>query len=524
MNYQLKLEEIIKSLDGKTPKLLLHACCGPCSSYCIEYLSNYFDITILYYNPNIYPENEYYRRLNELKTFLPKRQYKNKVNVIEDVYEPKEYYEAIRGKENLGEKSERCYECYKLRMEKAALYAKNNNYDYFTTTLSISPYKVSEWINEIGKNLEEKYNINYLYSDFKKNNGYKRSQELSKIYGMYRQDYCGCSFSKNERDNYEKKKLENLFKKVIEIYSLGSLNSVPVQNTIGITNKVFELETENGKYILKILSNKDLNKINISEKISSIANNNNVPSIPAIKINDNFINNIDGFNVIVYPYYDGKILLSRELTLEHIKLLSNSLARLHSINVLDNKLYKKYEKEDLYSLYQLTLNSNESFYDLFKENINLLINIYDKVYDSYSRLSNQRAYVHKDFNRKNVLWKDYDYKIIDWETASIDNPSIDFFNSAWFLTDDIKEDKFITFVKEYFSVMKLEDDYNISVYAALIEECNWLAFSLKRSLKLITNNGYEIKLGEDSIKSSVTEIINYYNKIPLMLKLLDESK
>ena len=155
INYQLKLDEIIKSLDGKTPKLLLHACCGPCSSYVLEYLSNYFEITILYYNPNIYPEEEYKRRLNELLNFVPKVKYKNKVTVISDEYIQKDYYNAVKGLENLGEKSKRCYECYKLRMKRACMYAKENNYDYFTTTLSISPYKVSEWINEIGMNLEK---------------------------------------------------------------------------------------------------------------------------------------------------------------------------------------------------------------------------------------------------------------------------------------------------------------------------------------------------------------------------------
>ena len=204
MNYQLKLESIIESLDGKTPKLLLHACCGPCSSYVLEYLSKYFEITILYYNPNIYPEEEYYRRLNELKKFVPKINYINKVDVIEARYEPREYYDSVKGLELLGEKSERCYKCYNLRMEEAAKYAKENNYDYFTTTLSISPYKVSSWINEIGELLENKYDVKYLYSDFKKKNGYKRSQELSKEYGMYRQDYCGCSFSKKE--TYDKRK------------------------------------------------------------------------------------------------------------------------------------------------------------------------------------------------------------------------------------------------------------------------------------------------------------------------------
>jgi len=201
MNYQKVLEEIINNIEKEntTPKLLLHACCAPCSSYVLEYLSNFFEITIYYYNPNIYPEEEYQRRKNELKKFLTVYKTKNKVNLIEEHYDPKEYYNAVRGLEKLGEKSERCYNCYKFRMAKAVNYAKQNNYDYFTTTLSISPYKNSNWINEIGKNLEEKYDIKYLYSDFKKKNGYKRSLELSKEYNLYRQDYCGCVYSKEER-------------------------------------------------------------------------------------------------------------------------------------------------------------------------------------------------------------------------------------------------------------------------------------------------------------------------------------
>lgn len=203
MNYQkildLKLKEIKNSRT--IPTLLLHACCAPCSSYVLEYLSNYFKITIYYYNPNIHPENEYTRRIEELKNFLTEFKTTNKVNLIEASYIPNEYFNAVKGLEDLGEKSNRCYECYKLRMNEAAKYAKENNYDYFTTTLSISPYKISSWINEIGEELQNKYNINYLYADFKKKNGYKRSLELSKKYNLYRQDYCGCIYSKRERNN-----------------------------------------------------------------------------------------------------------------------------------------------------------------------------------------------------------------------------------------------------------------------------------------------------------------------------------
>ena len=207
MNYYKEFEKILDNIknSNKIPKLLLHACCGPCSSYCLELLSNYFDITILYYNPNIYPETEYLRRKNELKEFIKKIPHKNKIELMEERYIPNEYYESVKGLENLGERSERCYNCYQLRMEECAIIASNNNYDYFTTTLSISPYKDANWINEIGEHLQNKYSTKYLYADFKKKNGYKRSIELSKIYNMYRQDYCGCIYSKLEHD----KKIDN---------------------------------------------------------------------------------------------------------------------------------------------------------------------------------------------------------------------------------------------------------------------------------------------------------------------------
>jgi len=203
MNYQKVLDEILISIENgnKTPKLLLHACCAPCSSYVLEYLSKYFEITIYYYNPNIYPETEYQRRMNELKKFISNYKSINKINLIEEKYDTDDYYKAVKGYEKLGERSERCYKCYEFRMRNACKYAKENNFDYFTTTLSISPYKNSNWINEIGSILEKEHDIKYLYADFKKKNGYKRSLELSKEYGLYRQDYCGCVYSKQERKN-----------------------------------------------------------------------------------------------------------------------------------------------------------------------------------------------------------------------------------------------------------------------------------------------------------------------------------
>lgn len=197
MNYQLILDETLNKLDGKK-KLLLHACCAPCSSYVIEYLSNYFDITILYYNPNIDTKEEFEKRLSELKRFVKEFKTKNEVKVISNGYNNQEYLDEIKGLEMEKEGGSRCYKCYKLRLEKSAIYAKENNFDYWTTTLTISPLKNSKVLNEIGHELEEKYQIPYLYSDFKKREGYKRSIVLSHEYNLYRQDYCGCKFSKRQ--------------------------------------------------------------------------------------------------------------------------------------------------------------------------------------------------------------------------------------------------------------------------------------------------------------------------------------
>ncbi len=195
-NYQIILDETLKKLEKKE-KLLLHSCCGPCSSYVLEYLCKYFDITVLYYNPNIYPEDEYQKRLHEQIKLINELN-NNKIKEIDLPYNHKEFTDYIKGHENDKEGGIRCHLCYKFRLEKTAEYAKENNFDYFSTTLTVSPYKDSQILNEIGSFLEKKYNIKYLYSDFKKKNGYKRSIELSKKYDLYRQNYCGCEFSLSE--------------------------------------------------------------------------------------------------------------------------------------------------------------------------------------------------------------------------------------------------------------------------------------------------------------------------------------
>lgn len=193
-NYQILMEEEIKKLTTKKT-LLLHVCCAPCSSAVLEILSNYFDITIFYYNPNTYPYNEYKKRFNELIKL--NEILNNKIKIIEGKYDDDNYYKFVEGLENEKEGGIRCHKCYLYRLEETAKYASLNNFDYFTTSLSVSPYKNSQVLNTIGKSLEQKYNIKYLYSDFKKKDGYKRSIELSKKYNLYRQTYCGCKYSIN---------------------------------------------------------------------------------------------------------------------------------------------------------------------------------------------------------------------------------------------------------------------------------------------------------------------------------------
>lgn len=201
INYQKELDKLINHLqkEEKVPTLLLHSCCAPCSSYVLEYLSSYFKITVLYYNPNIYPESEYSKRIIEQQTLIGEMNTKYPVQFIAGSYDKEKFYEMAKGLEEVKEGGVRCFKCYELRLREAAEIAKEGGYDYFTTTLSISPLKNAAKLNEIGLKLAEEYGVSYLTSDFKKKNGYKRSVELSAQYGLYRQDYCGCEFSMRQR-------------------------------------------------------------------------------------------------------------------------------------------------------------------------------------------------------------------------------------------------------------------------------------------------------------------------------------
>lgn len=201
MNYDIKMQEQISNIkEGE--KLLLHACCAPCSSAVLERIANYFTVTIFYYNPNITNKNEYNKRIEEVKKFISKFKTKYPVEIIEGNYDKEKFDKISFGLEKEPERGRRCYKCYELRLNETAKIAAKLGFKYFCTTLTLSPHKNATWINEIGEILEKKYSTNYLYSDFKKRNGYKRSIELSKEYSLYRQDYCGCIYSKKNINNH----------------------------------------------------------------------------------------------------------------------------------------------------------------------------------------------------------------------------------------------------------------------------------------------------------------------------------
>ena len=198
MNYDLLMQEEINKLDY-TPTLLLHTCCAPCSSACLKRLGDYFFITILYYNPNITSKSEYEKRLLEVKKFIKEFKVKHEIKIIDSKYDPETFLEITKGMEDVPERGERCYKCYELRLLETLKVAEENNFDYFTTTLTLSPYKNVDWLNEIGMRISENSKVKFLNSDFKKKNGYKESIEFSKKYKLYRQDYCGCIYSKKEK-------------------------------------------------------------------------------------------------------------------------------------------------------------------------------------------------------------------------------------------------------------------------------------------------------------------------------------
>lgn len=203
VNYQIEMERELKRIEaqGVRPRLLLHSCCAPCSSYVLELLNRHFDITVFYYNPNIAPEEEFRYRAEEQRRLIEQLPHEGEMTLKVGDYDADIFETLAKGLEEVPEGGERCTRCFRLRLGKTAQMARDGGYDYFTTTLSISPLKDAQRLNTIGGELAQQYGVPYLFSDFKKKNGYRRSCELSQIYGLYRQDYCGCVYSKQEREN-----------------------------------------------------------------------------------------------------------------------------------------------------------------------------------------------------------------------------------------------------------------------------------------------------------------------------------
>ncbi len=217
INYQLETDRIIRDIlgSGEKKSLLLHCCCAPCSSYVLEYLCAYFDITVYFYNPNITQQDEYIKRKNELIRFIGERKPHSNIKMLDADYDTSSFFKICKGREQMDEGGERCFDCYRLRLDSTAAMASEHGFDYFCTTLSISPHKNAEKLNEIGKALSEKYGVKYLFSDFKKRNGYKRSIELSAEYSLYRQSFCGCIYSKAQADKREKIKKAKIYRKLL---------------------------------------------------------------------------------------------------------------------------------------------------------------------------------------------------------------------------------------------------------------------------------------------------------------------
>ncbi len=228
INYQTELERLIEknAAEGIIPSLLLHSCCAPCSSYVLEYLSRYFQITVFYYNPNIYPEEEFYKRCREQERFISMLPAQNPISFIGSEHMSERFYEAVKGLEHIKEGGERCFACYRLRLAETAETAHRLGMDYFTTTLSISPMKNAAMLNEIGGQEAERCGVKYLFSDFKKKGGYLRSSELSRQYGIYRQNYCGCVFSKKETEERRAERMNRINIKKAEITDFKEISEI----------------------------------------------------------------------------------------------------------------------------------------------------------------------------------------------------------------------------------------------------------------------------------------------------------
>lgn len=325
--------------------------------------------------------------------------------------------------------------------------------------------------------------------------------------------------------------MDNYFKDVSELLNLGKLNEKVVQVYGGKTNKLFKVSTTKGVYAIKIISksniekNKDLlNRIEMTENISNSARKNNVSVISALKFNDKYIQNINDQYLLIYDWYYGDMLYNHEITKKNIIDIASELAKFHKIKIFDKVEEITNKRINFKKYFELLSNIKENWAEYIFKNFNKLLDVYDKSYDSYKKLSKQKSFIHGDLSCKNILLVGEKIYMIDWETAKVGNPSIDFFYTSWFGIGKFEEENYYNFSKTYLSLNELLDDINIASYASLTEEFAWLELCLKRGLKLQTNDNYEVEIGKDSAVRSLARILECYENIPKMLKIIEKVK
>lgn len=360
-----------------------------------------------------------------------------------------------------------------------------------------------------------------------KNEGVRRKKYISMATGKLEDEYVTGLLREEwiRYLEYEDKKrfLQNVCMKL----DLGDLVEFTLNIGGGITNKIHKISTLKGDFAIKVINKSNIEKnkellanIERSEEIASIALANRVNAIPANMIHNKYVQYVDNENILVYNWCEGKILLTKEINLKHVQKIAKQLNILHNIEVKHKINISKYEKINFKKYYELLKNNDANWCNTFVENFEHFEQIYTHIYSCYEKINVFNSYVHKDLNRKNIMWNENLPYIIDWETATVGNRYLDFFNSAWFLTADVDEKKYTAFCKEYFCNNIIPEDIENLAYAAIIDECNWLEYSLKRALKIQSNDEYEINLGKESVYPSLNEIINYYDKVPLMLKII----
>lgn len=325
--------------------------------------------------------------------------------------------------------------------------------------------------------------------------------------------------------------MREYFEYVCNKLNLGIINEEIIQIYGGKTNRLFKVSTTKGKYAIKIISksniekNKNLiNNLEITEQISNLAKSNNINVISAIKFNNKYIQKIKDQYLLIYDWYEGDMLYNLEINIKNIKDIARELAKFHKLPFFKNLEVSVNERINFKNYLEFLKDLKEDWSDYILNRFEDLILVYEKSYNNYLKLTNQKSLIHGDLSSKNILLVDDEIYMIDWETSKVSNPSIDFFYTSWFGIGTFDECNYYNFVKEYLSLNELLDDVNISSYASLTEEFAWLELCIKRALKIQTNDEYEVKIGKDSAVRSLTRILDCYEKIPKMLEIIKKVK